>query len=172
MFSSVGGVIAYISSGSASSPESCMSDSSNSSNSSYQSTSPSLPRPSLPSRAVGLVVDIAPPAKQGHQRSHGAEKTGRSSTSSKSSITSKKNNYKFKSTQAINVKEINKYFLCTFTLPGKLIECLTFFCRNQWNGAIVQGLWRCRLRVPLRCPCLRGLQGENELECCKAILLI
>jgi len=79
-----GGVIAYISSGSASSPESCMSDSSNSS---YQSTSPSLPRPSLPSRAVGLVVDIAPPAKQGHQRSHGAEKTGRSSTSSKSSIT-------------------------------------------------------------------------------------
>ncbi|KAM4600918.1 nuclear receptor subfamily 1 group D member 2a [Polymixia lowei] len=79
-----GGVIAYISSGSASSPESCMSDSSNSS---YLSTSPTLSRPSLPSRAVGMVVDIAPSAKQGHQRSHGMEKTGRSSTSAKSSIT-------------------------------------------------------------------------------------
>ncbi|XP_056141799.1 nuclear receptor subfamily 1 group D member 2a [Lampris incognitus] len=79
-----GGVIAYISSGSASSPESCMSDSSNSS---YQSTSPTLRRPALPSRAVGVVVDIAPPVKHGHQRSHGAEKNGRSSASNKSSIT-------------------------------------------------------------------------------------
>ncbi|XP_067365211.1 nuclear receptor subfamily 1 group D member 2a isoform X2 [Channa argus] len=74
-----GGVIAYISSSSASSSESCSPSSSN--------PSPSLSRPSLPSRAVGMVVDIAPPAKNGHSRSHGAEKAGRSSTSTKSSIT-------------------------------------------------------------------------------------
>ncbi|XP_020496081.2 nuclear receptor subfamily 1 group D member 2a isoform X1 [Labrus bergylta] len=80
-----GGVIAYISSGSASSPESCMSTSSSSS-SSYLSTSPTPPRPSLPSRAVGMVVDICPPFKNG-QRGHGVEKAGRSSTSAKSSIT-------------------------------------------------------------------------------------
>ncbi|XP_022621519.1 nuclear receptor subfamily 1 group D member 2-like [Seriola lalandi dorsalis] len=79
-----GGVIAYISSGSASSPESCMSSSPSSG---YLSTSPTLSRPSLPSRAVGMVVDIAPPAKNGHPRSHGMEKAGRSSTSAKSSIT-------------------------------------------------------------------------------------
>ncbi|KAM6994589.1 nuclear receptor subfamily 1 group D member 2a isoform 1-T1 [Tautogolabrus adspersus] len=78
-----GGVIAYISSGSASSPESCMSTSSSSS---YLSTSPTPPRPSLPSRAVGMVVDICPPSKNG-QRGHGVEKAGRSSTSAKSSIT-------------------------------------------------------------------------------------
>uniref|UniRef100_UPI0037E96382 nuclear receptor subfamily 1 group D member 2a n=1 Tax=Semicossyphus pulcher TaxID=241346 RepID=UPI0037E96382 len=77
-----GGVIAYISSGSASSPESCMTTSSSSS---YLSTSPTPPRPSLPSRAVGMVVDISPPAKNGNQR--GVEKAGRSSTSAKSSIT-------------------------------------------------------------------------------------
>uniref|UniRef100_A0A3B4UE19 Nuclear receptor subfamily 1, group D, member 2a n=1 Tax=Seriola dumerili TaxID=41447 RepID=A0A3B4UE19_SERDU len=81
---STGGVIAYISSGSASSPESCMSSSPSSG---YLSTSPTLSRPSLPSRAVGMVVDIAPPAKNGHPRSHGMEKAGRSSTSAKSSIT-------------------------------------------------------------------------------------
>ncbi|XP_029958533.1 nuclear receptor subfamily 1 group D member 2-like [Salarias fasciatus] len=81
-----GGVIAYISSGSASNPESCMSTSP-SSGSGYLSTSPSLPRPSLPSRAVGMVVDIAPPAKSGQSRGHGMEKAGRSSTSAKSSIT-------------------------------------------------------------------------------------
>ncbi|KAM6967562.1 nuclear receptor subfamily 1 group D member 2a [Aplochiton taeniatus] len=75
-----GGVIAYISSGSASSPESCMSDSSNGG---YLSSSPA--RHSLPSRAVGMVVDIAPPAK--HQRGHGTEKTGRSTSSGKSNIT-------------------------------------------------------------------------------------
>ncbi|KAI3360778.1 hypothetical protein L3Q82_013014, partial [Scortum barcoo] len=75
-----GGVIAYISSGSASSPESCMSTG-------YLSTSPTPSRPSLPSRAVGMVVDISPPAKNGHQRGHGMEKAGRSSTSAKSSIT-------------------------------------------------------------------------------------
>ncbi|XP_070691164.1 nuclear receptor subfamily 1 group D member 2a [Pempheris klunzingeri] len=79
-----GGVIAYISSGSASSPESCMSTSPSSG---YLSTSPTLPRPSLPSRAVGMVVDMSPPARNGHQRSHGVEKAGRSSTSAKSSIT-------------------------------------------------------------------------------------
>ncbi|XP_036928828.1 nuclear receptor subfamily 1 group D member 2a [Acanthopagrus latus] len=79
-----GGVIAYISSGSASSPESCMSTSPSSG---YLSTSPPVSRPSLPSRAVGLVVDISPPAKNGHPRSHGTEKAGRSSTSAKSSIT-------------------------------------------------------------------------------------
>ncbi|XP_041649443.1 nuclear receptor subfamily 1 group D member 2a [Cheilinus undulatus] len=79
-----GGVIAYISSGSASSPESCMSTSSSSS---YLSTSPTPSRPSLPSRAVGMVVDISPPAKNSHQRGHGVEKAGRSSTSTKSSIT-------------------------------------------------------------------------------------
>ncbi|XP_034554252.1 nuclear receptor subfamily 1 group D member 2a [Notolabrus celidotus] len=75
-----GGVIAYISSGSASSPESCMSTSPSSG---YLSTSPTPSRPSLPSRAVGMVVDICPPAKRGH----GVEKAGRSSTSAKSSIT-------------------------------------------------------------------------------------
>ncbi|XP_008321517.1 nuclear receptor subfamily 1 group D member 2a [Cynoglossus semilaevis] len=80
-----GGVIAYISSGSASSPDSFMSTSPN--NGSYLSTSAPVSRPSLPSRAVGMVVDIAPPAKIGHQRSHGVEKAGRSSTSAKSSIT-------------------------------------------------------------------------------------
>ncbi|XP_071393521.1 nuclear receptor subfamily 1 group D member 2a [Centroberyx affinis] len=82
-----GGVIAYISSGSASSPESCMSTSPSSSGGGgggYLSTSPTPPRPSLPSRAVGMVVDIALPAKQ---RGNGTEKTGRSSTSTKSSIT-------------------------------------------------------------------------------------
>ncbi|KAG7282942.1 hypothetical protein CRUP_028459 [Coryphaenoides rupestris] len=73
-----GGVIAYISSGSASSPESCMSDGSNGG---YLSSSPPASRPSLPSRAVGMLVDIAPPAKPGSERS------GRSSASSKSSIT-------------------------------------------------------------------------------------
>lgn len=79
-----GGVIAYISSGSASSPESCMSTSPSSG---YLSTSPTPARPSLPSRAVGMVVDISPPAKNGHQRGHGMERAGRSSTSAKSSIT-------------------------------------------------------------------------------------
>ncbi|KAF7662273.1 hypothetical protein LDENG_00239190 [Lucifuga dentata] len=79
-----GGVIAYISSGSASSPESCMSTSPSTG---YLSTSPTLPCTPLPSRAVGMVVDIAPPAKNGQLRSNGMEKAGRSSTSSKSSIT-------------------------------------------------------------------------------------
>ncbi|XP_017284128.1 nuclear receptor subfamily 1 group D member 2 [Kryptolebias marmoratus] len=64
-----GGVIAYISSNSVS-------------DSSGGYTSPAVPRPSLPSRAVGMVVDIAPPAKRG-----GAEKAGRSAVSTKSSIT-------------------------------------------------------------------------------------
>uniref|UniRef100_A0A3Q3CLW9 Nuclear receptor subfamily 1, group D, member 2a n=1 Tax=Haplochromis burtoni TaxID=8153 RepID=A0A3Q3CLW9_HAPBU len=82
-FLSAGGVIAYISSGSAPSPESCMSSSSSSG---YLSMSPTPSRPSLPSRAVGMVVDIAPPAKNGSPRGHG-EKSGRSSASSKSSIT-------------------------------------------------------------------------------------
>ncbi|KAM4568470.1 nuclear receptor subfamily 1 group D member 2a [Fundulus diaphanus] len=68
-----GGVIAYISSGLPSTSESC----------GPASTSPPASRPSLPSRAVGMVVDIAPPAKRGC----GAEKTGRSSASAKSSIT-------------------------------------------------------------------------------------
>ncbi|XP_033836778.1 nuclear receptor subfamily 1 group D member 2a [Periophthalmus magnuspinnatus] len=77
-----GGVIAYISSGSASSPESCMSTSPSSG---YLSSSPPLSRPALPSRAVGMVVDIAPPAKSGPQRS--IDKAGRSSTAAKSSIT-------------------------------------------------------------------------------------
>nr|XP_040021478.1 nuclear receptor subfamily 1 group D member 2a [Gasterosteus aculeatus aculeatus] len=69
------GVIAYI----ASSPESFV-----------MSTSPSrgfqatpAPRSSLPSRTVGMVVDICPAAKNGH----GAERAGRSTASSKSSIT-------------------------------------------------------------------------------------
>lgn len=56
--------------------------------SSYLSTSQSVSRPALPSRAVGMVVDISPPAKNGQQRAHGMEKAGRSSTSAKSSITS------------------------------------------------------------------------------------
>uniref|UniRef100_A0A3P9MZ01 Nuclear receptor subfamily 1, group D, member 2a n=1 Tax=Poecilia reticulata TaxID=8081 RepID=A0A3P9MZ01_POERE len=64
-FYSTGGVIAYISSSLGSSPESRMS-------SSPMSSSPPASRPSLPSRAVGMVVDIAPPAKRGS----GAEKTG------------------------------------------------------------------------------------------------
>ncbi|CAB1333415.1 unnamed protein product [Coregonus sp. 'balchen'] len=76
-----GGVIAYISSGSASSPESCLSDSCSSG---YLCSSP--PHPSLPSRAVGIMVDIARPTTAKHPRSHGTEKTGRS-TSTKSSIT-------------------------------------------------------------------------------------
>uniref|UniRef100_A0A1A8NFD7 Nuclear receptor subfamily 1, group D, member 2a n=1 Tax=Nothobranchius rachovii TaxID=451742 RepID=A0A1A8NFD7_9TELE len=71
-----GGVIAYISSSSASTSESCV-------NSGYASASPAVPRSSLPSRAVGMVVDIAPPAKRGP----GSEKTGRSTTSTKCSIT-------------------------------------------------------------------------------------
>ncbi|XP_031584297.1 nuclear receptor subfamily 1 group D member 2a [Oreochromis aureus] len=79
-----GGVIAYISSRSAPSPESCMSSSSSSG---YLSTSPTPSRPSLPSRAVGMVVDIAPPGKNGSPRGHGGEKAGRSSASAKSSIT-------------------------------------------------------------------------------------
>ncbi|XP_060936438.1 nuclear receptor subfamily 1 group D member 2a [Limanda limanda] len=79
-----GGVIAYISSGSASSPESFLSTSPSRG---YMSTSPPPARPSLPSRAVGMVVDIAPPAKGGHLRGHGTEKAGRSSTAAKSSIT-------------------------------------------------------------------------------------
>ncbi|RVE63122.1 hypothetical protein OJAV_G00165280 [Oryzias javanicus] len=73
------GVIAYISSGSGSSSDSCLSSSPT--GSSYMS--PALSRPSLPSRAVGMVVDIAPPAK----RSPAAEKSGRASASAKSSIT-------------------------------------------------------------------------------------
>ncbi|XP_010746754.2 nuclear receptor subfamily 1 group D member 2a [Larimichthys crocea] len=84
-----GGVIAYISSGSGSSPDSCMSTSTGSSSSGggYLSTSPTLSRPSLPSRAVGMLVDISPSVKNGHQRGHSMEKAGRSSTSAKSSIT-------------------------------------------------------------------------------------
>lgn len=78
LFYSTGGVIAYISSSMGSSPESRMS-------SSPMSTSPPASRPLLPSRAVGMVVDMAPPAKRGS----GVEKTGRSSGSAKSSITSK-----------------------------------------------------------------------------------
>ncbi|XP_067094855.1 nuclear receptor subfamily 1 group D member 2-like isoform X2 [Osmerus mordax] len=78
-----GGVIAFISSTSSSSLKSCMSDSSNSS---FLSSSP--PRPSLPSRAVGMVMDIAPtPAKQVHSRGPGTAKTGRSASSAKSGIT-------------------------------------------------------------------------------------
>ncbi|XP_054477843.1 nuclear receptor subfamily 1 group D member 2a [Anoplopoma fimbria] len=81
-----GGVIAYISSGSASSPEYCMMSASPGRGS--LSTPQPVARASLPSRAVGMVVDISPPAKNGNQRGgHGAEKAGRSSTSSKSSIT-------------------------------------------------------------------------------------
>uniref|UniRef100_A0A8C7HRV8 Nuclear receptor subfamily 1, group D, member 2a n=1 Tax=Oncorhynchus kisutch TaxID=8019 RepID=A0A8C7HRV8_ONCKI len=76
-----GGVIAYISSGSASSPECCLSDSCSSG---YLYSSP--PHPSLPSRAVGIMVDIASPTTAKHPRSHGTDKTGRS-TSTKSSIT-------------------------------------------------------------------------------------
>lgn len=86
-----GSVIAYISSGSAASPESCMSENSSSSylSSSPLSSSPlsSPSRASLPSRAVGMVVDIAPVvSKLGNSRGHGTEKTGRS-TSNKSGIT-------------------------------------------------------------------------------------
>uniref|UniRef100_A0A8C7P0J1 Nuclear receptor subfamily 1, group D, member 2a n=2 Tax=Oncorhynchus mykiss TaxID=8022 RepID=A0A8C7P0J1_ONCMY len=76
-----GGVITYISSGSASSPESCLSDSCSSS---YRCSSP--PHPSLPSRAVGIMVDIARTTTAKHPRSHSTEKTGRS-ISAKSSIT-------------------------------------------------------------------------------------
>lgn len=75
-------MIAYISSGSASSPEPCLSSSPGGG---YLSPSPPLSRPALPSRAVGMVVDIAPPAKSGPQR--GLDKAGRSATSAKSSIT-------------------------------------------------------------------------------------
>ncbi|XP_061530758.1 nuclear receptor subfamily 1 group D member 2a [Phycodurus eques] len=83
-----GGVIAYISSGAASSPESCMNTSpSGRVGGSFLSTSPTPPRPSLPSRAVGMVVDIAPPTKSGPRGGNGVEKAGRSSTSAKSSIT-------------------------------------------------------------------------------------
>nr|XP_057910044.1 nuclear receptor subfamily 1 group D member 2a [Doryrhamphus excisus] len=82
-----GGVIAYISSGSASSPESCMSTSPSASGGGFMSTSPTPPRSSLPSRAVGMVVDIAPPTKSGPRAGSGVEKAGRSSASTKSSIT-------------------------------------------------------------------------------------
>lgn len=83
-----GGVIAYISSGSTSTPESCRSSSPNNS---YMSTSPALSRPALPSRAIGMVVDISPPTKSSQQRSQGVEKPGRSSASSKTCVTSKHN---------------------------------------------------------------------------------
>lgn len=77
-----GGVIAYISSGSTSSPESCRSGSP------CLSTWPAPSRPSLPSRAVGMVVDVPPAAASPQRRGQGVEKTGRSSSSSKSCITS------------------------------------------------------------------------------------
>lgn len=83
-----GGVIAYISSGSTSNPESCRSSSPNNS---YMSTSPALSRPALPSRAIGMVVDISPPTKSSQQRGQGVEKPGRSSASSKTCVTSKHN---------------------------------------------------------------------------------
>ena len=86
---STGGVIAYISSGSASSPESCMSDSSSSS---YLSCSLTMSRPLLPSRAVGMLVDIGPMTKAGQHRGPVGERSRRSSSSSSSSkrsITSK-----------------------------------------------------------------------------------
>ncbi|KAL0984818.1 hypothetical protein UPYG_G00147350 [Umbra pygmaea] len=72
-----GGVIAYVSSGSASSPDCFLSDSCSSG---YLSSSPrsSPPCPSLPSRAEGIVMDLAPPTLARHPRSHGSEKTGRS----------------------------------------------------------------------------------------------
>lgn len=85
-FFSTGGVIAYISSGSTSSPESCRSSSPSGS---YLSTSPPLSRPSLPSRAVGMVVDMSPASKASQQRSQGPEKAGRSSSANKTCITSK-----------------------------------------------------------------------------------
>lgn len=78
-------MIAYISSGSAPSTDTCLSSSPGGG---YLSTSPTLQRPALPSRAVGMVVDICPPAKSTTQRG-GVEKAGRSSTAAKSSITSK-----------------------------------------------------------------------------------
>ncbi|XP_010888168.2 nuclear receptor subfamily 1 group D member 2a [Esox lucius] len=71
-----GGVIAYISSGSASSSDSCLYDICSNG---YLSSSP--PCPSLPSRAEGIVVDVAPPTLVRHPRSHGSEKTGRSTKS-------------------------------------------------------------------------------------------
>ncbi|CAL8339802.1 unnamed protein product [Gadus morhua 'NCC'] len=80
-----GGVIAYISSGSASSPESCMSDSSSSS---YLSCSLTMSRPSLPSRAVGMLVDIGPMTKAGQHRGPVGERSRRSSSSSSSSKSS------------------------------------------------------------------------------------
>ncbi|KAM9309596.1 nuclear receptor subfamily 1 group D member 2a [Pholidichthys leucotaenia] len=79
-----GGVITYISSSSASSPESCLSTSPSSG---YLSSSPTPSRSSLPSRAVGMLVDIAPSVRNGSPQGHGGEKAGRSSTSAKSSIT-------------------------------------------------------------------------------------
>ena len=121
-----GGVIAYISSGSASNPESCMSGSPSGG---YLSTSPALSRPSLPSRAVGMVVDIAPPAKSGHPRGHGLEKAGRSSTSTKSSITSK---------HGRQAPAIEKRF--AHAIRCRRITASLSFCRNQWHGAAVQGL--------------------------------
>lgn len=36
--------------------------------------------------------------------------------------------------------------------------------RDRWHGAPVQGVWRHRLRVPLRCPRVRRLQGETGLS--------
>ncbi|KAJ7985424.1 hypothetical protein DPEC_G00351900 [Dallia pectoralis] len=75
-----GGVIAYISSGSASSSDSCLYDSSSNG---YLPSSPrsSPPCPSLPSRTEGIIVDVAPPALARHSRNHVSEKTGRSTKS-------------------------------------------------------------------------------------------
>lgn len=137
---STGGVIAYISSGSASSPESCMSSSPSGG---YLSTSPTQSRPALPSRAVGMVVDIAPPAKNEHPRG-GMEKAGRSSTSAKSSITSKQQH-------PGSFRNRGNFYMWRGARESPLVIC---FCRNQWNGAVVQGVRRCGLGLPLWRACL------------------
>lgn len=109
-FFPTGGVIAYISSSSTSSPEFCRSSSPNSS---YLSTSPSLSRPSLPSRAIGMVVDIPPTTKGPQQRSHGMEKMGRSSSSNKSCITSKHNALLIKPTCSCGPEDLH-FFPCFY----------------------------------------------------------
>lgn len=152
-----GGVIAYISSGSTSSSDSCLSSSS-----SYLSTSPTLPRPALPSRAVGMVVDICPPAKNATQRG-GVEKAGRSSTSTKSSITSKPVADDLRKVKqfAVVVQELSKVFLFCAEINGMVLLCKV--CGDVASG-FHYGVHACE-GCKVRQLSLGGKKKKNNLLC-------
>lgn len=107
-----GGVIAYISSSSSSSsPESCHSDSSNGS---YQSSSP--PRaPSPGRRHLGQTADPTLPA--GGQSLPGTQKTGRSSSSAKCGITSKRST---QCSQRLIILILSEFFFFFFLIRRTL----------------------------------------------------